>query len=120
MSRGGVNKVILIGNLGSDPEVKYTTNGAPVANVSLATNDHGLTVMANARSGQNGIAWCSGENLQRSSGNIFERAVRCMLKVGSKLVPGMTRVGRNVTRRKSSSTTCRCLMVVENREREVG
>ena len=35
----GVNKVILIGNLGSDPEVKYTPNGAPVANFSLATNE---------------------------------------------------------------------------------
>ena len=39
MSRGGVNKVILIGNLGSDPEVKYLPTGVPVANVSLATND---------------------------------------------------------------------------------
>ena len=39
MSRGGVNKVILIGNLGSDPEVKYTPGGAPVANFSLATNE---------------------------------------------------------------------------------
>lgn len=39
MSRGGVNKVILIGNLGSDPEVKYTTSGVPVANVTLATNE---------------------------------------------------------------------------------
>ncbi len=39
MSRGGVNKVILIGNLGSDPEVKYTTNGVPVANISLATSE---------------------------------------------------------------------------------
>ena len=39
MSRGGVNKVILIGNLGSDPEVKYTPSGVPVANVSLATNE---------------------------------------------------------------------------------
>jgi single-strand DNA-binding protein len=29
----------LIGNLGSDPEVKYTPNGAPVANFSLATNE---------------------------------------------------------------------------------
>jgi len=38
MSRG-VNKVILIGNLGSDPEVKYTTSGVPVANVSLATSE---------------------------------------------------------------------------------
>ncbi|MXW77884.1 MAG: single-stranded DNA-binding protein, partial [Gemmatimonadetes bacterium] len=35
----GVNKVILIGNLGSDPEVKYTPDGVPVANFSLATNE---------------------------------------------------------------------------------
>ncbi len=35
----GVNKVILIGNLGGDPEVRYTPNGAAVANVSLATNE---------------------------------------------------------------------------------
>ncbi len=35
----GVNKVILIGNLGADPEVKQTSSGATVANVNLATND---------------------------------------------------------------------------------
>jgi len=35
----GVNKVILIGNLGSDPEVRYTPNGSAVANVSLATSE---------------------------------------------------------------------------------
>ena len=35
----GVNKVILIGNLGGDPEVKYTPGGAAVANVNLATSD---------------------------------------------------------------------------------
>lgn len=34
----GVNKVILIGNLGQDPEVRYTPNGSAVANVSLATS----------------------------------------------------------------------------------
>lgn len=34
----GINKVILIGNLGSDPEVRYTPNGNAVANVSLATS----------------------------------------------------------------------------------
>ena len=32
-----VNKVILIGNLGRDPEVRYTPNGSAVCNVSLAT-----------------------------------------------------------------------------------
>lgn len=34
-----VNKVILIGNLGSDPEVKYTPSGAAVANFNVATNE---------------------------------------------------------------------------------
>jgi len=35
----GVNKVILIGNLGADPEVRYTTNGGAVANLRLATSE---------------------------------------------------------------------------------
>lgn len=34
-----VNKVILIGNLGKDPEVKYTPSGTPVAKFSIATNE---------------------------------------------------------------------------------
>lgn len=34
----GINKVILIGNLGADPEVRYTPNGNAVANVTLATS----------------------------------------------------------------------------------
>ncbi len=33
-----VNKVILVGRLGKDPEVRYTTGGTAVANFSLATN----------------------------------------------------------------------------------
>jgi single-strand DNA-binding protein len=35
----GINKVILIGNIGSDPEVKYTPSGVAVANFSLATSE---------------------------------------------------------------------------------
>lgn len=35
----GVNKVILIGNLGQDPEVRFLPSGAPVANLRLATTD---------------------------------------------------------------------------------
>ena len=37
MSRG-VNKVILVGTLGRDPEVKYMPSGGAVTNVSLATS----------------------------------------------------------------------------------
>jgi single-strand DNA-binding protein len=35
----GINKVILVGNLGNDPEVKYMPSGSAVANVSIATTD---------------------------------------------------------------------------------
>ncbi len=35
----GINKVILIGRLGSDPEVRYTPDGTAVANFSVATSD---------------------------------------------------------------------------------
>ena len=35
-----INKVILIGNLGSDPEVRYTPSGKPVANFSIATTEN--------------------------------------------------------------------------------
>lgn len=35
----GVNKVILIGNLGQDPDVKYMPNGGAVANVTVATSE---------------------------------------------------------------------------------
>lgn len=35
----GVNKVILIGNLGADPETRYLPSGDPVTNVNLATSD---------------------------------------------------------------------------------
>jgi single-strand DNA-binding protein len=35
----GINKVILIGHLGQDPEVKYMPSGSAVANISLATTE---------------------------------------------------------------------------------
>ena len=36
----GVNKVILLGNLGKDPEVRYLDNGVAVANLSIATTEN--------------------------------------------------------------------------------
>lgn len=35
----GINKVILIGNLGKDPEIRYAPNGGAVANITLATSE---------------------------------------------------------------------------------
>ncbi|MEX0951989.1 MAG: single-stranded DNA-binding protein [Gammaproteobacteria bacterium] len=39
MASRGINKVILIGNLGQDPEIRYTASGAAVANVNIATSE---------------------------------------------------------------------------------
>ena len=37
---GSVNKVILVGRLGKDPEMRFTQNGRPVTNFSIATNEN--------------------------------------------------------------------------------
>ncbi len=39
MAKGTLNKVMLIGNLGKDPEVRYMPNGQPVATITIATSE---------------------------------------------------------------------------------
>jgi single-strand DNA-binding protein len=39
MASRGINKVIIVGNLGQDPEVRYMPNGNAVANISIATSE---------------------------------------------------------------------------------
>lgn len=39
MSKGTVNKVILVGRLGQDPDIRYSPNGVAIAKFSLATNE---------------------------------------------------------------------------------
>ncbi|MCW8877779.1 MAG: single-stranded DNA-binding protein [Kangiellaceae bacterium] len=39
MASRGINKVILVGNLGQDPEVRYTPNGSAVTSISVATSE---------------------------------------------------------------------------------
>ena len=39
MASSGINKVIIVGNLGQDPEIKYTAGGAAVTTLSIATSD---------------------------------------------------------------------------------
>ena len=39
MARCGINKVILVGNLGKDPDMRYTAGGDAVANLSIATSE---------------------------------------------------------------------------------
>ena len=39
MANRGVNKAILIGHLGRDPEIRYSASGSAIANINLATSD---------------------------------------------------------------------------------
>jgi single-strand DNA-binding protein len=74
----GVNKVILIGNIGKDPEMRYTPNGVAVANLTLATSE----------------SWkdkSSGENVERTEWHrvvMFQRLAEIAgeyLRKGSKI-----------------------------------
>jgi single-strand DNA-binding protein len=40
MATRGVNKVIIVGNVGQDPDVKHFDNGGSIANVNIATSEH--------------------------------------------------------------------------------
>tara|TARA_R110000803_G_scaffold180290_7_gene242730 strand:+ start:3056 stop:3511 length:456 start_codon:yes stop_codon:yes gene_type:complete len=40
MAKRGINKAIVLGNLGSDPEIRYSASGDAIANFSVATSEH--------------------------------------------------------------------------------
>ena len=56
----GVNKVIIVGNLGNDPEMRTMPNGEAVANISVATSESWTDkIQANAVKRLNGTVLCS-------------------------------------------------------------
>ena len=60
---GSVNKVILVGNLGADPEIRRTQDGRPIANLRLATSESWRDKTTGERQGKNRVA--SRRHLQR-------------------------------------------------------
>ena len=66
MAQRGVNKVILLGNLGKDPEVKYMPNGNAEANITLGLQKHGaIKAVVRKKKKQNGIVSCSSASWQK-------------------------------------------------------
>ena len=73
----GLNKVILVGNMGADPELRYTASGTAVAKFSLATSRRNTPVrMDRSRKRPNGIALWPGPNWRKSAANTSPRASR--------------------------------------------
>ena len=85
-----VNKVILIGNVGADPEVRYLEGGVAVANLRLATTERYKN-----KNGEN-IDQTEWHNivLWRGLAEIVEKYVKCVFisKDGFVPVPGTTRM----------------------------
>jgi single-strand DNA-binding protein len=64
-----VNKVILIGNLGRDPEVRYMPSGDAVANITIATTETWKDKAGENRNRRNGIVWRCSEKRRRLPAN---------------------------------------------------
>ena len=61
----GLNKVILIGNLGRDPEIRYTASGLAIANINLATTER----FKGEDRRPNGTKWWSLTSWRKSAAN---------------------------------------------------
>ncbi len=57
MAKGSVNKIIVLGRLGQDPEVKTTSSGSTVCNLSVATTELGRKDQATGTRGQDETEW---------------------------------------------------------------
>ncbi len=89
MAVRGINKVILVGRLGKDPEVRYIPNGGAVANLQVATSESWRDKQTGrCGSRQNGIAWCCSASSRKWQVNICARARRSTSKVSFAPVAG--------------------------------
>nr|UYM34453.1 Single-stranded DNA-binding protein [Shigella sonnei] len=89
MSARGINKVILVGRLGNDPEVRYIPNGGAVANLQVATSESWRDKQTGrCGSRRNGTAWCCSASSRKWLVNICARARRSTSRGNSVPVAG--------------------------------
>lgn len=112
MAVRGINKVILVGRLGKDPEVRYIPNGGAVANLQVATSESWRDKQTGrCGSRRNGIAWCCSASSRRWLVNICVRVRRSTSRGNSVPVAGTTTTAPPVTSLKSllkPRAPCRC------------
>lgn len=89
MSARGINKVILVGRLGNDPEVRYIPNGAQWQTCRWPHQKAGVTNRrGRCGSRRNGTAWCCSASSRKWQVNICARARRSTSKVSFAPVAG--------------------------------
>lgn len=90
MATRGVNKVILVGYLGQDPEVRYLPSGGAVANFTWPRQKHGVTNrMDKCAKTLNGTVLLCLENWPKWPGNICVKVLRSISKVSYVAASGL-------------------------------
>ncbi len=122
MASKGVNKVILVGNLGQDPEVRYMPNGGAVVNLSLATSDTWTDKQTgDKKSALNGTGWFFTASWPKLPVSICVRAPRYTSKVHYAPANGRISLALKSTLQKwSSASQVRCRCWADEIVREVG
>ena len=107
MAQRGVNKVMLVGNVGNDPEVRYTNDSLAIANLSIATSKFGRT----SCNKQEKTEWHRVVMFGKSAEIVRLRQERHKLFVEGSyvLVNGKIKTVLSVTPLKSFLMTSRCL-----------
>ena len=104
----GVNKVILVGNLGADPEMRYTADGTAVCNFRIATTEKYKDRQGKCRSAPNGLRSLLGASWRRFAASTSLKASRFTLKARSVTKAGK-RTGLNNIHTRSSADTMQML-----------
>jgi single-strand DNA-binding protein len=90
----GLNKVMIIGHLGRDPEMRYTPNGRPVTSFSVATTRTWTSAEGERREE---TEWLHGEIWLKSAKRICRKANRFMSKGACKPGAGKTKTARSIS-----------------------
>ena len=113
----GINKVILVGNLGAKPEVKYASNGNAISNLSVATSESWTDKSTGQK--QERTEWHRVSlfgKLAEIAGQYLDKGSKCMLKENYRLGNGKIRMVKIVTLQRLSLVVLmelyRCLTVV--------
>jgi len=114
----GINKVILIGNLGKDPETRYMPSGGAVTNLTLATSEtwkDKQTGQPQERTEWHRVVFFN--RLAEIAAEYLKKAARYILRALSEPASGRTRAVRTNTPLKSWRMKCRCWIVVAGQAR---
>ena len=92
MQKGSVNKVILVGHLGGDPEGRFTPGGTAVTTFSIAQMNPVVIVTGTGRIIQNGTVVCYLVSRQKQLQNMLKKVKWYKLKVACRLARGKIRM----------------------------